>query len=200
MMSLQTLAQLVPKIQRRMPGPIAAMQGWAHGQDRLYASHWLSAVRRHEVDRVLAACRTPRDYFDFAARFCPAHQIPFEILAFLELAASIEPRTVVEIGTAEGGTNFLLGAALPTVTLKIAVDLFVRNTRLLQAFGRTACRQLFINGSSYDLQTVRKVQGRLETWPIDVLFIDGDRRSDRLSRHRARLQDPPWPRHRAVGW
>lgn len=94
----------------------------------------------------------------------------------MELAASIQPRTVVEIGTAEGGTNFLLGAALPTVSLKIAVDLFVRNTRLLQAFGRPACRQLFVNGSSYDPQTLRKVQGLLEARPIDVLFIDGDHR------------------------
>jgi cephalosporin hydroxylase len=121
---------------------------------------------------------TPRDYFDFAGRFFPAHQIPFEILGFLELAATMRPDTVIEIGTAEGGTNFLLGAALKTVKLKISVDLFVRNTRLLQAFGRPACQQLFVNGSSYDPQTVQTVQGLLGHRTVDVLFIDGDHSYD----------------------
>jgi cephalosporin hydroxylase len=72
----------------------------------------------------------------------------------------------------------LLGAALKTVKLKISVDLFVRNTRLLQAFGRPACQQLFVNGSSYDPQTVQTVQGLLGHRTVDVLFIDGDHSYD----------------------
>lgn len=99
-MNRQTLSQLIPKIQRRMPGQIAGRQGWTQSQDNLYARHWLSRARRGELELALLACKTPRDWRDFAVRFCPAHQIPFEILGFLELAASMQPRTVVEIGTA----------------------------------------------------------------------------------------------------
>lgn len=84
----------------------------------------------------------------------------------------------MEIGTAEGGTNFLLGAALPEVTLKIGVDLFVRNTRLLQAYCRPACKQVFVNGSSYHPQTVERIRSVLGARQLDLLFIDGDHTYD----------------------
>jgi cephalosporin hydroxylase len=54
----------------------------------------------------------------------------------------------------------------------------VRNTRLLETFVRSGCQQHFVNGSSYDLQTVHRVQEILQQRPIDVLFIDGDHRYD----------------------
>jgi len=84
----------------------------------------------------------------------------------------------LEIGTAEGGTNFLLGTALPEVTLKIGADLFVRNTRLLEAFCRAACKQIFVNGSSYDPVTVQRIRNLIGSRKLDLLFIDGDHNYD----------------------
>jgi cephalosporin hydroxylase len=175
-MNLQTLSSYVPKVQRRMPDSVARLRAWTEGQDFLYARHWLESRRRNELETLLARCRTPRDHFEFAARLCPSHQIAFEILGFLHLARAHAPATVVEIGTAEGGTNFLLSATLPDVSLKIGIDLHVRNTRLLRAFGRPDCRQEFVNGSSRDMATVEKVRRLLQSRPVDVLFIDGDHR------------------------
>lgn len=177
-MNLQALSRTIPRIRRRMPSSLANLPFWAVSEDRLYARHWLSSSRRAELEEAFARCKTPRDLLDFALLLCPAHQIPFEILGFLEFARTARPRTVVEIGTAEGGTNFLLGNALPDVTLKIGVDLYVRNTRLLEAFRRSDCRQEFVNGSSYDPATVERVLGLLGSRSIDLLFIDGDHRYD----------------------
>lgn len=145
-----------------------------HLQDRLVASHQLSRVRREELQQKWAKCSTPGDYYDFAAQVLPAHQVRSEIVGFLDLARSIGPQTAMEIGTAEGGTNFLLGAALPDVTLKIGVDLFVQNTRILEAFCRPGLRQVFLNTSSYAPETVEQIRGVLAGRPLDILFIDGD--------------------------
>ena len=147
-------------------------------QDWLVARHHLTSARRGPLEERAARCRTEEDWFDFAGQVFPSHQIRTEIMGFVRLARSIEPRTVVELGTAEGGTHFLLGATLPSVTTKVAVDLFVQNTRLLRKFMRPECRQAFVEGSSYAPETVEAVRRTLAGTPIDVLFIDGDHTYD----------------------
>lgn len=176
MMDRLGVARMLPKIQRRLPPPLARLANWQRWQDRLHVGHWLESARKAELQSAFERCSSPRDFLEFAARFCPAHQIPVEILGFLELARTISPTTVLEIGTAEGGTNFLLGALLPHVSLKIGADLFVRNTRLLQAFCRPGCRQVFVDGSSHDAATVERIRGVLSGRALDLLFIDGDHR------------------------
>ena len=168
------LASLLPKFRRRVPSAIRGHRGWDRCGDRLVAGHFLAGARRRELVRRLQACRTPGDYYDFASGIFPAHQVRTEIVGFLERAREERPRTVMEIGTAQGGTNFLLGVVLPEVTLKIGVDLFVQNTRLLDAFARPGCRQVFLNGSSYGRGMAQRVRAALDERVIDVLFIDGD--------------------------
>lgn len=169
-----TLATKLDHLRWRLPAALRDA-AWIRGiPDRLIAAHWLAPAQRRTLEARAAACRTPGDWFDFATAFLPPHQIRAEILAFLEFAATTRPRTVLEIGTASGGTNFLLGAALPEVTLKLGVDLFVQNKRLLHAFGRPNCQQVFIDGSSRAPETLARVRAALGERPIDVLFIDGD--------------------------
>ena len=164
------------KVQRRLPAPLAESPALSRWKDEVHATHWIGTRRKTVLEAAFRACRSDGDLYEFAASFCPAHQIRHEILGFLELARSIRPLTVLEIGTAEGSANFLLGAALPEVTLKIGADLFVRNTRLLRAFCRPTCQQVFVNGSSYDPQTVARIRALLGTRRLDLLFIDGDHR------------------------
>lgn len=173
-MNRLTVVRTLPKLQRLLPPRLSRLVAWPQWQDVWYADHWLAHQRRQTLDRQFAACRTPGDFYDFAAQFFPPHQIRHEILSFIDLARSIEPRAVMEIGTAEGGTNFLLGAALPSATLKIGVDLFVRNTRLLKAYSRPGCEQLFVHGSSHAPPVIKHVRALLGDRPLDVLFIDGD--------------------------
>lgn len=168
------LADLLPKVQRRLPARLAGARCWLDWRDRLIAAHHLSPTRRDALSDHWARCRTPQDYFEFAGNVFPSHQIQGEILGFLEFARTTVPATVLEIGTASGGTQFLFGAVLPEVTLKIGVDLFVQNTRLLRTFVRPGCRQVFLDGSSYAPETIARVRETLAGRPIDVLFIDGD--------------------------
>lgn len=157
-----------------MPRPVREASVWLRVRDRLNSSHWLTPSRLTQLDAELHACRTPAELHDFAAAFFSLHQIRAEILAFLDLARGESPRIVMEIGTAAGGTNFLLGAALPSVSLKLSVDLFVQNTRLLSHFARPDCEQVFLHGPSNDRATLLRVREILAGRPLDVLFIDGD--------------------------
>ena len=171
---LLELSHVLPKIRRRCPARIAASQSWQECQDWCVARHHLAPARRRRIEEHRARCRTEEEWFDFAGNVFPSHQIRSEIIGFLRFARGGAPRTVVEIGTAEGGTNFLLSAILPTVTKKISVDLFVQNTRLLRAFVRPDCQQVFVQGSSSAPATVATVRRELAGAAIDVLFIDGD--------------------------
>ncbi len=92
----------------------------------------------------------------------------------LALAAKRQPRVVMEIGTAQAGTQFLLGQVLNSVELILAVDLRVKNKMLLNEFSRDGLKRVCLEGSSYDQTTIRRVESVLAGQKIDVLFIDGD--------------------------
>lgn len=168
------LAARIDRLRWRLPRPLRESTGWFRLSDRILAAHWLARSRRTELESLMRACRGAADWHAVAQQFLAPQQIPEEIIGFLEHAAAAEPRTVLEIGTATGGTHFLLGAALPSVSLEIGVDLFVRNTRLLETFSRPGCAQRFIHGSSRAAATRAAVQAALVGRPIDLLFIDGD--------------------------
>lgn len=119
-------------------------------------------------------CVTSNDYLTLSNAILGAHQLSSEIVAFLDFARSKEPRRVVEIGTAMGGTNFLLSQAIPDVTLMIGVDLFVANRAILRSFSRSTQTLHFVNGSSYAAAIVARVGRLLAGQSLDLLFIDGD--------------------------
>lgn len=171
---LLQVADLLNKIRWRLPASVRDRECWLRWRDALMAGHYLAPARRAALHAALQRCSTPEEFYDFAGTVFPSHQVRSEIVRFLHHARARRPQTVMEIGTAQGGTNFLLGAALPEVTLKLAVDLHVQNTRLLAAFARPDCRQVFLNGSSYATETVARVRDVLAGRKLDVLFIDGD--------------------------
>ncbi len=119
---------------------------------------WLGKKQRTESSATFEKCQTLEDYFQFAAMMFGSHQIKHEILSFLEFANYEKPKYVCEIGTANGGTNFLLSQALPSVSAMIGVDLYVKNQAQLKYFSRENQGIYFINGSSYAPQTVEKVK------------------------------------------
>jgi cephalosporin hydroxylase len=103
-----------------------------------------------------------------------------ELLAILEPA---RPRTLVEIGTASGGTLFLLSSvAAPDATL-VSIDLpggrfgggYGRwRAPLYRSFARPGQKVHLIRADSHDPKTFRELQTMIGPRGLDVLFIDGD--------------------------
>jgi predicted O-methyltransferase YrrM len=113
-----------------------------------------------------------------------------EIVSLLRLLEQSPPKRIVEIGTANGGTLFMLTqVAAPDATI-VSVDLpggrlggassTVQNrypqwrARLYRGFGRDKQLVHVIRADSHDVSTVEDVHRRLPEGKVDFLFIDGD--------------------------
>ena len=134
---------------------------------------WLvPSRRRSQKARVQRAAGT-RELFGLSPEL-RTQQVDDEIAAFLDFAEGAHPRWICEIGTAKGGTMFLLMRALPSATRFIGIDLYVKNRILLKRLRRPGQRLRLIDGDSHDERTLRKVKRILGGERLDVLFIDGD--------------------------
>lgn len=103
-------------------------------------------------------------------------QIQSEIIRLAEAVAAIEPRIILEIGTASGGTA-LIWAALASERV-ISCDL-LDMSRQLPLFTRfpppgSSCRITLLSGNSHDPAFRERVARELDGQRVDFLFIDGD--------------------------
>lgn len=124
---------------------------------------------------------------DFAFTGCggfikPA-QIPEEIGEFISIVAAMKPRAVIEIGTASGGTLFLLTKVSAEDAVIISIDLFggkfgggyyAWKTPLYRSFILPKQKIHLLRGNSHEPGIVRKVEDMLLKRRADVVFIDGD--------------------------
>jgi cephalosporin hydroxylase len=110
-------------------------------------------------------------------------QIKEEILKLLELLKDMEPRVVLEIGTAEGGTLFLFTRVASSDAIIISIDLPggmfgggypVWKIPLYKSFAREKQKIYLIRADSHSYKTLDKVKEILNGRNIDFLFIDGD--------------------------
>jgi predicted O-methyltransferase YrrM len=177
------MARLQRALRRiRYESGLDSLGAWAGdaGRETLFR---LRASERERLRARLARCRDDLDaLFDFAAEQFGPHQIRQEILAFLVAATAERPSTVLEIGTAAGGTSFLLGNCLPTVTARFGIDLHVRNRARLRALAPEGQEVWLRDGSSRAPETVRAFTRALGPRRLDLLFIDGDHRYEGVRR------------------
>jgi predicted O-methyltransferase YrrM len=140
--------------------------------------------------------RSLEDFYDFVNGFnyrgitITSWQKKAEIVSLLQLLERSKPRRIAEIGTATGGTLFMLTqVAAPDATI-VSVDLpggrlggassSVRNrypgwrARLYRGFGRDDQSVHVIRADSHEDSTVDDVRRRLPGGEVDFLFIDGD--------------------------
>ncbi len=114
-------------------------------------------------------------------------QIRSEIAQLLARLEHRRPATVLEIGTAQGGTLFLLTRVASDDAHLISVDLpggrFGEGypsfrARLYRAFARPRQRLDLIRADSHRPETVEQVRHILRGKPLDFLLIDGDHTLD----------------------
>jgi cephalosporin hydroxylase len=128
--------------------------------------------------------------FNYRGITITSWQKKVEIVSLLRFLEQSPPKRIAEIGTATGGTLFMLTqVAAPDATI-VSVDLpggklggassSVRNryphwrARLYRGFGRDGQSVHIIQADSHDPSTVEKVRRRLPEGELDFLLIDGD--------------------------
>jgi len=135
---------------------------------------FLDTSRKEQLLAECRGCRTPEQYVAFANKLLGSHQIPAEIAAFLASVQELQPRRVLEIGTAFAGTTFLLCQALPEVKQVIGMDLHIRNKTILRFFVRSGQNVCLLEASSHSGKTQERLSRLLAGELLDLLFIDGD--------------------------
>lgn len=99
-----------------------------------------------------------------------------ELAGFLAVLMDLDPRVVVEIGSASGGTLYAW-QQLPTVRRVVAIDMpggpYGDGDYQMNDHG---CEVIY--GDSHDPATLHHLEDVLGTDPLDVLFIDGDHSYD----------------------
>ena len=112
-----------------------------------------------------------------------AWQRPREILELLIDLEAVQPRVIVEIGTAAGGTLLLLARVAAPEALLISIDLRGSGygggyspwrRRIYRSFARERQRIVLIDGDSHAPATRELLLRHLAGRPIDFLFVDGD--------------------------
>lgn len=140
---------------------------------------------RAERDRVAGIEQSIDFVFDFSVGSIAIKplQVRPEIAALMRELASTPPRTVLEIGTARGGTLFLLSRVAAGDARLMTIDLpsgpfgggyGVRWVPILKAMGRGDQRIRLVRGDSHAHRTAAKVSRWLGDRPLDFLLIDGD--------------------------
>lgn len=155
-----------------------------------------NAVARHGAGRALGRENrflSHEDLFDFTQRFryanvsIPAMQIREEFVRLLDLVAAEEPRTIVEIGAARGGTLFMFAKVATDDALIVGIDWSedgvhsffgdrhsYRRGGLYKRFAGSRRRVAFMFANSHESATLERLKDTLTGRPIDLLFIDGD--------------------------
>ena len=138
---------------------------------------WMA--RRAKDDRALLDVTKRTRFRGFSLR---AYQVDEEILALLEELRAKNCERVLEVGTARGGTLFLLLNTLPTTARVVSVDLPSGEfgggyphwkIPLFRALKRKDQRLTLLRGDSQTVDMRKRVEGELGG-PADFILIDGD--------------------------
>ena len=151
-----------------------------------------------EIDfkKKLAKCKKLEDYIHLALNytFSPIKTLPpmivitalqreYEIKEFSKIILKMKAKNILEIGTANGGTLFLLSRFSDPNALIMTMDLpesfFFRGfdfkiRRFYKSFASHQQKIALINGDSHDISSLQKLNEFLYHEKLDILFIDGD--------------------------
>jgi predicted O-methyltransferase YrrM len=142
--------------------------------------------RRHalaRLDRFHAQPRTLPELIDAALDLgtrgkmkVKAAQLRSEILALAQTVRELQPRTILEIGTARGGTLLIWAhlASERVVTCDLRIPAYRRALYRRYPPPGSRCRVELLEGDSHAPAFQARVKHALGGAPVDFLFIDGD--------------------------
>jgi predicted O-methyltransferase YrrM len=109
-------------------------------------------------------------------RFFTTDQKADEMIPLLKLLAQKQPKYICEIGSASGGTLFLLAQMCRSDAVCFSIDLQLSFQRaaVYRRFGRPSQKIRIIRGDSASSTTQRRFRRLLNNGALDLLFIDGD--------------------------
>lgn len=154
------------------------------------------AARRAAAHVRRRAARLPRDagpdavsdfLFSDAARAIEAWQIPEEFRALARRVAERRPRTVLEIGTADGGTLFAHARLAHEEALIVSLDLPegpfgggypAWRIPLYESFSGPRQKLVLLRTDSHAAATAELLDTLLDGRRFDYMFIDGDHTYD----------------------
>jgi predicted O-methyltransferase YrrM len=127
------------------------------------------------------------EIFDFAYNFCfgliRPMQIKEEFLEFLKIIQELNPKYILDIGTAKGGTLFLFARNLSDDIVIITIDQGgwplsggypIWKRLIFKSFKKNNQKIHFIQSDSHNIHTLNKVKDILKNNTLDLIFIDGD--------------------------
>ncbi|MFX1277742.1 MAG: class I SAM-dependent methyltransferase [Promethearchaeota archaeon] len=113
-------------------------------------------------------------------------QSEYELSEFIKIIAKIRPKTVIEIGTFEGGTTFVFSRFSKNNAHIITIDLPTGGGGIMRGgysrlkipffklFASKNQKITLIRKDSHQYSTYAKVKKKLKNEKADILFIDGD--------------------------
>jgi len=143
----------------------------------------------YKLQREISRIGKLEDLVDFVFNFkinglnIAPHQIKEEILELLKILKELNPKTILEIGTANGGTLFLFSQVASPEAIIISIDLPggkfgggypIWKAPLYKSFAKDNQKIYLIRADSHDEKTLEKVKNILGKRKLDFLFIDGD--------------------------
>ncbi len=161
-------------LRQRAPAPLRLIYRWLR-------------LRREaaRLMRASAGVGEPSRWLDALERFPSflAIQKRGEITGLLETMRRARPATVCEIGSALGGTSFLLArAAAPGATVVYVDQAFdAARKAALRRFAGPGQTVRCLQGSSTDPRIRAALQDAFGGRPLDFLFIDGDHHYEGVS-------------------
>lgn len=147
-------------------------------------THWGLGKLKREADLCLDR---PADLvsrvFQYAGGVLEPIQIQEELASLLAEVRQLQPQTVLEIGTARGGTLFLWTRLAKDDATIVSIDLpngkfgggySSRWGSIYQRFAKSTQKLCLLRENSHDSQTRLKAEQLFGGKPVDLLFIDGD--------------------------
>jgi len=145
------------------------------------------------IDRLLLNIKNrgpiedPVDIFNYGARgnfgLISPIQSREELVPLLTFLKTLRPRAIMEIGTANGGTLFMMSRICAPDALIVSLDLpggpfgggyTEKRVPLYEAFAMPGQTVQLIRADSHSRESLDKVRQLLDRQTLDFLFIDGD--------------------------
>jgi len=103
-------------------------------------------------------------------------QIPSEILRLAQAVQAIQPRIILEIGTARGGTALIWSYLASERVITCDIQDMTLQAPLYKRFPPpgSRCQVTVLTGNSHDPEFKKRVARELNGEKVDFLFIDGD--------------------------